>query len=78
MRKIIKIISETMFVFGLVVFWYVAGVSYFQPSWLDKQVTHLQEGIAWLDFLRNDNLGIMAFLVSLIGFIIMRWLSVKE
>ena len=72
--RIIKVIAEAFFLYGLIIFLYIVGVSYFQPYWLDKQVTHLQEGIAWLSWLRNDTLGIIAFFVSLCGFIVMRYL----
>lgn len=63
-RALSLAVLDTLFLFGLIVFLYVAGVSYWQHEWLDKQVTHLQEGIGWLAWLRNDTLGIIAFLVS--------------
>jgi hypothetical protein len=73
--KIVKTVAETAFLFGLIIFLYVVGVSYFQPYWLDKQVTHLQEGVSWLTWLTNDILGIIAFIVSVCGFMVMRYLS---
>ncbi len=66
---------ETLFVFGLVVFFYVAGVSYWQPQWLSRQVFHLQEGMLWLSWLRNDTMGVMAFVVSAFSFFALRYLK---
>lgn len=66
---------ETLFLFGLVVWLYVAGVSYWQPYWLDKQVTHLQEGVEWLSWLRNDTMGVIAFMVSGVSFFAARYLK---
>jgi hypothetical protein len=57
-------VFESLFVFGLIVFLYVVGVSYWQPDWLHKQVSHLQEGIWWLSWLRNDVMGVIGFLAS--------------
>lgn len=70
-------VLDFLFIFGLIVFFYVVGLSYWQPYWLDKQVTHLQEGIEWLAWLRNDTMGIIAFLASAIGFIGGRYLRHK-
>jgi len=69
---------ETFFVFGLVVFAYVVGLSYWQPYWLDKQVTHLQEGIPWLSWLRNDTMGVIAFMLSITSFFVARYLRVLK
>lgn len=71
-------IFETLFVFGIIIFLYVVGVSYWQPFWLDKQVTHLQEGIPWLNWLRNDTMGAIAFLVSGASFFSARYLRNKR
>jgi len=71
-RIILLSIFDTIFIFGLIVFLYVVGISYFQPYWLDKQVFHLQEGISWLDWLRNDTLGVIAFVASVLGFFFSR------
>jgi hypothetical protein len=65
---------DTLFVFGLVVFLYVVGVSYFQPYWLNKEAYHFQVGIWWLSALRNDDMGIIAFVVSLASFFCSRYL----
>jgi hypothetical protein len=63
-RVFVTSIFQSLFVFGLIVFLYVVGVSYWQPTWLDKQVSHLQDGIWWLSWLRNDTMGVIAFFVS--------------
>jgi hypothetical protein len=67
-RTIILSVFDTMFVFGMIVFLYVVGVSYFQPYWLSRQVFHLQEGISWLSWLRNDRMGVIAIAGSCVGF----------
>ncbi len=71
-------VFETLFVLGLIVFLYVVGVSYWQPYWLDKQVTHLQEGIEWLQWLRNDTMGVIAFVVSGVSFFTARYLRARR
>lgn len=73
-RTVILSILDTLFVFGLIVFLYVVGVSYFQPYWLSKQVFHLQEGIWWLGWLRNDTIGVIGFVLSVAGFFGARYL----
>src|SRR6267378_7214076 len=73
-RRLLLSTCETLFVYGLIVYVYVVGVSYFQPLWLSKQVSHLQEGISWLSWLRNDIMGIVAFVVSLGGFFTSRFI----
>ncbi len=65
---------ETLFMLGLIIFLYVVGLSYWQPFWLDKQVTHLQEGISWLSWLRNDTMGIVALGVSMVSFFAARYM----
>jgi len=67
-------VLDLLFIFGLIVFLYVVGLSYWQPYWLDKQVTHLQEGIEWLKWFRNDTMGIIAFIASVVGFLGGRYL----
>ena len=65
---------DALFVFGLIVFSYVVGISYFQPYWLNKEAFHLQVGIWWLSGLRNDNMGVIALVVSFVGFFCSRYL----
>lgn len=67
-KALLRAIFNFFFIYGLIVFLYVVGLSYWQPYWLDKQVSHLQEGIEWLSWLRNDTMGVIAFIVSAIGF----------
>jgi hypothetical protein len=67
-------IFDTLFVFGLIVFLYVVGVSYFQPFWLSREAFHFQVGIWWLSGLRNDDMGIVAFVVSFVSFLCGRYL----
>jgi len=67
-------VCETLFLFGLIIFIYEVGVSYFQPQWLSKQVIHLQEGVSWLSWLRNDTLGVIAFALSVLGYFGSRYL----
>lgn len=63
-------LSRTFFLFGLIVFLYVVGVSYWQPYWLDKEPFHLLHGISWLSWLRNDTMGVIAFVVSLFNYFV--------
>jgi len=73
-RTLILSVFDTLFLFGLIVFIYEVGVSYFQPQWLSKQVVHLQEGISWLSWLRNDTLGVIALGLSVLGYFGSRYL----
>ncbi len=66
---------ELFFVFGLIVFLYEVGLSYWQPYWLSRQVFHLQEGVSWLEWLRNDTLGVIAFVSSAVSFFAWRYLK---
>ena len=76
MKALILLVSllDALFVFGLIVFLYVVGVSYFQPYWLNKEAFHLQVGIWWLSGLRNDNMGVIAIVVSFVSFFCGRYL----
>ena len=69
-KYILLVLFESMFIFGLVIFSYEAGVSYFQPQWLDKQVVHFQEPGYFLKWckIRNDEFGMLALIASIIGF----------
>lgn len=77
-KVLLRAILDFFFIYGLIVFLYVVGLSYWQPYWLDKQVTHLQEGIEWLSWLRNDTMGLIAFIVSAIGFLGGRYIRHSE
>jgi len=76
MKALVWVVSlfDSLFVFGLLVFLYVVGVSYFQPFWLNKEAFHLQVGIWWLSGLRNDDMGVIAFVVSFVSFLCGRYL----
>jgi len=77
-RALLTSITDTLFVFGLIIFIYVVGLSYFQPYWLSRQVFHFQEGVWWLSWLRNDVMGVIAFIASIAGFFGSRYLRDKD
>ena len=65
-NRLILAIADTTFVFGLVVFIYVSVVGIVHPEWLDDPITHP----GWLGFIRTDNLGLLSFVASVLGFLI--------
>jgi hypothetical protein len=77
-RALLTSIMDTLFVFGLIIFIYVVGLSYFQPFWLSRQVFHFQEGVWWLSWLRNDVMGVIAFIMSIGGFFGSRYLRNRD
>lgn len=70
MKKIIKSVSLTFFVFGLIGWLYIAAVALVHPQTLHLQLTHLTP---WL---REDTFGIISFALSFIFFFI--WNLVKD
>jgi hypothetical protein len=73
-RALAVSVFETLFAFGLIVFLYVVGLSFWQPYWLSRQVFHFQEGIPWLWWLRNDTMGVMALVLSAASYLASRYL----
>ena len=70
MKKILKAASFTFFIFGLIGWFYIAGVALVHPQTLCLQLTHLTP---WL---REDTFGIISFAVSFFSFFI--WKMVKD
>ena len=70
LNRIILALAETAFVFGLVLFLYVAVIGIVHPEWLPGAISHHQ----WTAFIRLDNVGMVAFVVSLLGFLVSRYL----
>jgi hypothetical protein len=68
--KIIKALSLTLFVFGLVGWLYIVLSATFHPETLSWQLTHLAP---WP---REDTFGIACFAVSMISFFV--WNMVKD
>ncbi len=68
--KILRSLSLTLFVFGLLGWIYIAVVAFVHPETLPMQLTHLAP---WP---REDTFGIISFAVSFISFFI--WNLVKE
>ena len=62
--------ADTIFFFGLVVFIYIATIGIIHPEWLTGPITHHD----WLPGMRIDNIAILAFLASIIGFFAGRYL----
>ena len=62
--KIIKSLSLTLFVFGLLGWLYIAAVALVHPETLPIQLSHLTP---WL---REDTFGIISFVVSFFSFFI--------
>jgi hypothetical protein len=70
MRKIVKSLSFTFFIFGLLGWLYIAAVALVHPETLHLQLTHF---ILWP---REDTFGIVCFIVSFISFFV--WNMVKD
>lgn len=70
MRKIIRAVSVTLFVFGLLGWLYIAAIALVHPETLQFQLTHLTP---WL---REDTFGIVSFIVSFISFFV--WNLVRD
>lgn len=68
--KILKSLSLTLFVFGLLGWIYIVMNSVAHPQTLSMPLTHL------LPFPREDTAGIISFIVSLISFFV--WNVVKD
>ena len=68
--KIIKALSLTLFVFGLLGWLYIVLNSAVHPQTLSLPLTHL------LPFPREDTFGIVCFLVSMISFFV--WNIVRD
>jgi hypothetical protein len=62
-------IGLTMFIFGLLVWLYVIGLQFVHPYWITGRFSHLR--FAPFDW-RLDDVGIVSFAVSAIGFLIWR------
>lgn len=70
MRKIVKAVSLTFFIFGLMGWLYIGTVALVHPETLSIQLTH------FAPWPREDTFGEASFVVSLISFFI--WNLVKE
>jgi len=68
--KIIKAISFTLFVFGLLSWVYIAAVALVHPETLPLQLTH------FAPWPREDTFGEISFAVSFVSFFI--WNLVKD
>ena len=65
--RLTKVVGETLFVFGLLGGLYGVAIQITHPKWLTIQLTHLTP---WL---RVDIFAIISFILSVIGFIIWRY-----
>ena len=68
--KIIKALSLTLFIFGLLGWLYIAAVALVHPDTLSVQLTH------FAPWPREDTFGEISFVVSFISFFV--WNLVKE
>jgi hypothetical protein len=68
--KILKALSRTTFVFGLLGWMYIVISATFHPETLSWQLTHLTPG------LREDTFGIICFITSFVSFFV--WNLVKN
>jgi hypothetical protein len=68
--KILRALTYTLFIFGLIAWGYVVGSTVFHPQTLTWQLTHLTP---WI---REDTFGIISFCVSFVSFFV--WNLVKE
>ena len=71
MNRIIPAIADTAFVFGLTLFLYVAVIGIVHAEWLPSAISHHQ----WTAFIRLDSVGMEAFVVSLLGLLVSRYLK---
>jgi hypothetical protein len=59
----------TMFVFGLLVWFYVIAIEVTHPEWLSDPLSHIQfPPFNW----RVDEMGMIAFAVAALGFFVWR------
>lgn len=65
----LETLGLTMFVFGLLAWFYVVAVQITHPEWLPLTLTHYR--IPPLDW-RVDDIGILSFAVAAFGFIVWR------
>ena len=70
-NRILLSIAETQFVFGLILWIYVAVIRIVHPEWLEGAISHHR----WTAFIRLDNIGMVAFVLSLMGFLEARFLK---
>jgi len=70
MRKIIKAVSFTFFIFGLLGWLYIVAVILVHPQTLELQLTH------FTPWLREDTFGVVCFVISFISFFI--WNLLKD
>ena len=68
-NRFVLAVAETAFVFGLIIFIYVAVIGVTHPEWLDDPLTHH----AWLSSMRTDNIGLLAFVGSFLGLLAFRY-----
>ena len=72
-RRILREIALTIFVFGFMVWSYVVIVQITHPEWLDTTLAHYRRApFSW----RVDDVGIIAFALSALGFLL--WRLLKE
>jgi hypothetical protein len=65
----LKAISLTMFVFGLLTWFYVIVIQITHEEWLVCPLTHYDIPVFNL---RVDDVGIMSFAIALLGFLVWR------
>ena len=65
----LETVGLTMFVFGLLTWFYVVAVQITHPEWLPLKLTHYR--IAPFDW-RVDDVGILGFAIAAFGFFIWR------
>ena len=65
--RITKVVGETLFVFGLLGWLYGVAIQITHPEWLRIQLT------LFTPWLRVDLFAIISFILSVIGFIIWRY-----
>ena len=63
-----RVIFETIFLYGLIGWLYVVLIQITHPSWIYNP-------LAWWFPLRVDYFGEICFVISIVGFVFMRWLK---
>ena len=72
MKRIIKVIGETMFFFGFSIWLYGVALQITHPEFLTTVLSHLTK---WI---RVDTATIYGFIMAIIGFMIMRYIRISE
>ncbi len=72
MKKIIKVLGETLFFFGCSLWLYGVAIQITHPEFLRTPLSHLT---TWI---RVDVASILGFIIAIVGFVMMRSVNASE